>query len=104
MALRNNGENFELLGLLAAQVYVATKMGSYASIEVAAYWRLFRELFTKGQPLRQASLDRIDRAWYEARDFYAGCGRGVLVLQKRSSERSTKRRSFGSDQYENRWS
>ena len=81
LAIKGGPDHFPYLGLLAAQVYVATRMGSFAGIDAAAYWDPFYKLFTKGRPFRAASLDRLDRLWLEARDFYKSKNCGLLAIQ-----------------------
>jgi hypothetical protein len=56
-------------------------MGSFANLDPSAYWRPFRELFTRGQELRPKALDRLDQFWADAREFYETRGRGRLALQ-----------------------
>jgi hypothetical protein len=74
-------EEFPCLGILAAQVYVATGMGSFANSDPSAYWTPFRELFTNGRVFRQKALERLEQLWTEARDFYESRSRGRLAIQ-----------------------
>lgn len=80
-ALHECGEEFPYLGILAAQVYVATRMGSFGNLDPSAYWRPFQDFFTAGRPLRQQALDRLDGFWSEARMFYETRERGRLAIQ-----------------------
>lgn len=80
-ALHECGDDFPYLGILAAQVYVATGMGSFANLDPSAYWRPFQQLFTRGQTLRHKALEQLDQFWTDAREFYEARGRGSLAVQ-----------------------
>jgi hypothetical protein len=75
------GDEFPYLGIMAAQVYVATAMGSFANLEASAYWSPFQQLFTGGQALPIKALEKIDEFWTDARDFYQNRHRGRLAVQ-----------------------
>lgn len=80
-ALHETGDEFPFLGILAAQVYVATGMGSFADLDPSAYWSPFYARFTKGRAFQPKALERLDQLWPAARAFYEARSRGRLAIQ-----------------------
>jgi hypothetical protein len=75
------GDHPGVLGVLAAQVLAATRMGSFTADAATAYWKPFQRAFTADHPLKEPAKDALDGFWRLAKSHYDGSGRGRLSIQ-----------------------
>ncbi len=74
-------EHIGVLGIVAAQVLAATRMGSFTSDAATAYWKPFYRAFVEDRVFKSHALDILDSFWGRVRDHYQALGRGRLSIQ-----------------------
>jgi hypothetical protein len=75
-------DHIGVLGIVAAQVLAATRMGSFTSDAATAYWKPFQRAFTGDRVFKKPyALEILDSFWGRVRDHYEALGRGRLSIQ-----------------------
>ncbi len=73
--------HYPYLGVLAAQVLTASRMGVNKDIDSTSFWRPFETLFIGGETLRASTRERFDVYWRSAEAHYAKLHLGRLAIQ-----------------------
>jgi hypothetical protein len=73
--------HYPYLGVLAAQVLIASQMGLDKDVHSTSFWKPFEEKFVGGETLRESARERFDVYWRSAQAHYARLNLGRLAIQ-----------------------
>jgi len=73
--------HYPFLGVLAAQVLTASRMGVHKDVDATSFWGPFEKLFAGGEVLRASSRERFGEYWRGAQRHYREHSLGLLMLQ-----------------------